>query len=46
MGTRNYKSAFILRVFKFSSCEKPAYRIDKENIERNGYAEPGSMGVI
>ena len=41
MGTKNYKSAFILRVFKFSSCEKPAYRIDKENIERNGYAEPG-----
>ncbi len=41
MGTLNYKSAFILRVFKFSSCEKPAYRMDKEEIERNGYAKPG-----
>ena len=41
MGTKIYKSVFILRVFKFSSCEKPAYRIDKENIERNGCAEPG-----
>ncbi|PBC73870.1 hypothetical protein [Fibrobacter intestinalis] len=46
MGTKNYKSVFILRVYKFSSCEKLAYRIDKEDLERNGYAEPGSMGVI
>ena len=41
MGTLNYKSVFILHVYKFSLCEKPAYRIDKEEIERNGYAEPG-----
>lgn len=41
MGTKIYKSVFILRVFKFSSCEKPAYRIDNEEIERKGYAEPG-----
>ena len=41
MGTKNYKSVFILRVYKFDQCEKPAYRIDKEEIERNGYAEPG-----
>ena len=41
MGTRNYKSVFILRVYKFDQCEKPAYRIDKEEIERNGYAKPG-----
>jgi len=41
MGTKNYKSVFILHVYIFSSCDKPAYRIDKEDIERNGYAEPG-----
>ncbi|MBR5412167.1 MAG: hypothetical protein IK114_03865 [Fibrobacter sp.] len=41
MGTKNYKSVFILRVYKFDQCEKPAYRIDKEEIERNGYAKPG-----
>ena len=41
MGTRNYKSIFILHVYKFEPCEKLAYRVDKDNIERKGYAEPG-----
>ena len=41
MGTLNYKRVFILHVYKFSLCEKPAYRIDKEKIERFGYTKPG-----
>jgi len=41
MGTKKYKSLFILHVYKFEPCKKPAYRIDKEDVEQKGYAEPG-----
>lgn len=40
MGTRNYKSVFILRVYRFDLCEKPSYSVDKYEIKRNGYAAP------
>lgn len=38
---KNYKSVFILRVFKYNFSDKPVYSIDEEEIERFGYAEPG-----
>lgn len=41
MGTKKYKSLFILHVYKFEPCKKPAYRIDKEDVKQKGYAEPG-----
>lgn len=41
MGTKNYKSIFFLRIYKCDPFEKAAYRIDKDEIERSGCAEPG-----
>lgn len=41
MGTKNFKSIFLLRVYKCDPFEKAAYRIDKDEIERSGCAEPG-----
>lgn len=41
MGTKNYKSIFLLRIYKCDPFEKAAYRIDKDEIERSGCAEPG-----
>ena len=42
MGTRNYKSIFILHIYAFSIFDaKPKYSIDKDEIERKGYAGPG-----
>ena len=42
MGTKNYKSVFILHIYAFSIFDaKPKYSIDKDEIERKGYAGPG-----
>lgn len=41
MGTKNYKSVFILRVFMHGSYGKPAYYVDKDEIDQLGHAEPG-----
>lgn len=41
MGTKNYKSVFILRVFMHGLYGKPAYCVDKDEIDQLGHAEPG-----
>jgi len=41
MGTKKYKSIFILRVYQYDPFDIPKYRINKEKIKRQGSAKPG-----
>ena len=36
MDSKNYKSIFVLHVYKHGSCKKSAYSIDNEDIEQYG----------
>ena len=41
MGTKKYKSVFILHVYQYDFFDAARYRIDKNTIKRKGYAMPG-----
>lgn len=41
MGTKKYKSVFILHVYQCDPFDTPKYSVNKEKIKRKGFAKPG-----